>query len=75
MQFLTPTFRSDELICMAAPRGQLPLTASNKVVTERVVGIDEAGEDCRQRLARVKMKVEVFNDIVAQANANKKAMK
>jgi hypothetical protein len=36
------------------------------------VDIDEAGEDCRQKLARVKMKVEIYDEIVAEANAGKK---
>ena len=75
MEFLTPTFRSDELVCMEAPRGQLPADATNGQVAQRIVGIDEAGEDCRQRLARIKMKVEVFNEVVAEVNAGKKPKK
>ena len=71
MEFLTPQFRSDELVCMDAPRGQLPSTATNGQVADRVVGIDEAGEDCRQKLARAKMKVEVFDEVVADVNKAK----
>lgn len=71
MEFLTPTFRSDELTCMDAPRGQLPADASLEVAVERVVAIDEAGEDCRQKLARVRLKVEIFNDVVGMANEGK----
>lgn len=56
---------------MDAPRGQLPVTASNGQVSERIIAIDEAGEDCRQRLARVRMKVEVFNEVVTEINAKK----
>lgn len=71
MQFLTPTFRSDELTCKDAPKGQLPKTATNGDVSNRIIDTDEAGEDCRQNLARVRMKVDVFNDVVAQLNAGK----
>lgn len=70
MQFLTPTFRSADFECADAPRGQLPATATNGDVATRIVGIDEAGEDCRQKLGRVKMKVEVFNEVVADLNKN-----
>lgn len=56
---------------MDAPRGQLPATATNGEVADRIIGIDEAGEDCRQRLARAKMKVEVFNEVVAEVNKGK----
>lgn len=72
VEFLTPTFQSGELECKEAPRGQLPADATNGQVAERIIGIDEAGEDCRQKLARAKMKVEVFNEVVAEVNAGKK---
>lgn len=75
MEFLTPTFQSGELECRDAPRGQLPATATNEQVAERIAGIDEAGEDCRQRLARAKMKVEVFEEVVAEINKGKKPKK
>lgn len=68
VEFLTPTFQSAELECRDAPRGQLPATATNGMVAERIIGIDEAGEDCRQKLARAKMKVDVFNEVVAEMN-------
>ncbi len=71
IQFLAPTFRSDELTCTAAPRGQLPATATNGDVSNRFIDTDEAGENCRQALARVQMKVEVFKDVIAQMNAGK----
>lgn len=38
------------------------------MVAERIIGIDEAGEDCRQRLDRIRMRVEIFNEIVAEMN-------
>lgn len=72
VEFLTPTFQSAELTCARAPRGQLPATASNGAVTDRVVAIDEAGEDCRQKLDRAKMKVETFNEVVAELNKKTK---
>jgi len=71
VEFLTPTFRSDELVCMDAPAGQLPSDTALVTAIERVVGIDEAGEDCRQRLDRVKTKIEIFNEVVAAINAGK----
>lgn len=45
------------------------------MVGDRIIDIDEAGEDCRQKLARAKMKVEVFDEVVAQVNAGKKPKK
>lgn len=60
---------------MPAPAGQLPRTATNGQVSERITAIDEAGEDCRQRLDRVRMKIEVFNEIVAAVNAGKEPKK
>lgn len=60
---------------MDAPRGQLPSDASLASAIERVIGIDEAGEDCRQRLARARMKVEIFNEVVAAVNAGKEPKK
>ena len=71
--FLTPTFQSAELECLNRPRGQLPATATVEQVNDRIVDIDEAGEDCRQKLARARMKVEVFNEVVTEMN--KKAKK
>lgn len=72
---MTPTFQSGELDCKDVPRGQLPANATNGQVAERIIGIDEAGEDCRQKLARAKMKVDVFNEVVAEMNAGKKPKK
>lgn len=69
IQFLTPNLPSAELICADAPRGQLPATATNGQVAERIIGIDEAGEDCRQKLNRARLKVETFNEVVAEMNA------
>lgn len=54
---------------MDPPKGQLPADASNAQIADRIVGIDEAGEDCRQRLNRVRMKIETFNEVVAEINA------
>lgn len=71
VEFLTPTFQPAELVCADAPRGQLPSNTALVTALERVVGIDEAGEDCRQRLARAKMKMEVFNEVVAEVNKGK----
>lgn len=75
MEFLTPKFQSAELSCRAAPKGQLAPDATNEVVAERIIGIDEAGEDCRQKLARLKMKTEVFDEVVNQVNETKKKKK
>lgn len=75
LQFLTPKFQPDELVCKDAPRGQLPLTATNEQVSGRIIDNDDAGEDCRQKLAHAKMKVETFNEVVADINAGKNAAK
>lgn len=72
VEFLTTKFRPDELTCSDAPRGQLPATADAETVSQRVRGIDEAGEECRQKLARARMKIEVTEEIVAEINAGKK---
>jgi hypothetical protein len=60
---------------MDAPAGQLPSDTALAIAIERVVGIDEAGEDCRQRLDRVKTKIEIFNEVVAAINAGKEPKK
>lgn len=44
-------------------------TATAEQVSQRIRGIDEAGEDCRQRLDRVRMKIEVTEEVVAEMNA------
>ena len=75
VEFLTPQFRSDELACMDAPAGQLAAGSSLALALDRVTGIDEAGEDCRQRLGRVKTKIEIFNEVVATINAGKQPKK
>jgi hypothetical protein len=74
VEFLTPTFQSAELTCEREPQGQLPKTATNEQVSNRITDIDHAGEDCRQKLDKAKMKIEVFNEIVAehQAQSEKK---
>ena len=76
IEFITPNLQSDELICLDRPRGQLPQGATNGQVSERIVDIDEAGEDCRQKLNRTRMKIEVFKEVVDEMNeANKKTKK
>lgn len=74
-EFLTPKFTDAELTCARAPKGQLPPTATNGQVSDRIIDNDEAGEDCRQKLDRAKMKVQVFNEVVDQVNAHKKLKK
>lgn len=44
-------------------------------MSNRIIDTDQAGEECRQNLARVRMKVEVFNDVTAQMNAGKNPTK
>lgn len=72
MEFLTPTFQSAELDCQRAPKGQLPTGTTNEQASGRITDIDEAGEDCRQKLDKVKVKVEVFNEIIEQQKAGSK---
>lgn len=72
VEYLTPKFRPDELICKDAPRGQLPYTAPAGIVSKRITANDEAGEDCRQKLTRARLKIEVTNEIVEAINAGKK---
>jgi hypothetical protein len=74
-EFLTPTFQSAELACERNPKGQLPPGTTNEQAANRITDIDHAGEDCRQKLDRVKMKVEVFDEIVAEHKANSKPKK
>jgi hypothetical protein len=75
VEFLTPKLPPADLVCMDAPRGQLPSTATNGDVADRIITLDESGEDCRQRLARVRLKIETFNEVVAEVNAGKKPKK
>ncbi len=72
VEFLTTKFRSDELTCKDAPVGQLSYDASAEVVAERYRRTDEAGEDCRQKLIRVRLKQEVTEEVVAEINAKAK---
>ncbi|USM11573.1 hypothetical protein vBCbaSRXM_128 [Citromicrobium phage vB_CbaS-RXM] len=69
VEWLTPNFRPDELVCMGVPRGQLPSDASAEQVSLRIEGIDEAGEDCRQKLERAKLKIEVTEEVVNEMNS------
>lgn len=65
---MTTQYRSDELVCADAPKGQLPYEASADTVAERYRSNDEAGEDCRQKLSRVRLKDAVTQATVAEAN-------
>lgn len=67
----TPNFTDEELTCLRAPVGQLPYTAPAVVVSERIRSGDNAGEDCRQRLDRAKMKNQVAGEVIAEMNAAK----
>ena len=71
MQFVMPRFQPDELRCLEAPRGQLSAEASAALVAERIRRIDEAGEDCRNRLMAVASKIEAAQSIVEQVNETK----
>lgn len=75
MQFLSPTFNPSELTCKGEPTGQLPATASTEQAAGRIVDIDEAGEDCRQKLDHVKTKIDVYAEVTAEINAGKKPKK
>lgn len=71
MEYLVPKFREDELICMDAPTGQLPYTATAEQVADRIIKIDEAGEDCRQKLGVVRQKMKNAEAEAAAANKKK----
>lgn len=75
MEFLSPTFQQAELECKAAPSGQLTYEADAATVSSRILSIDESGEDCRQKLARVRMKVEVYQEVIAEVNKAKEKKK
>ncbi len=68
-EFVTTTFRADQLVCDDAPSGQLPEGATNEDVANRFIDTEAAGEDCRQKLGRVRMKVEVTQEVLAEINA------
>ena len=76
IQFISPKLQSVELTCLDRPHGQLAPDASNGVVAQRIVDVDEAGEDCRQKLNVARLKIDIFNEVVAEMNAaNEKAAK
>lgn len=75
MQFLSATFTPSELTCKGEPKGQLPADSTAQQVADRIVDIDESGEDCRQKLDHVKTKVEVYKEVADQINAGKKLKK
>lgn len=66
--FLTPPVRSADLVCTDAPTGVLPHGTSNEVASDRIVGIAESGDDCRQTVHRNHDKLEVYENIVSQLN-------
>lgn len=75
MQFLTPQFTPTELACKSEPHGQLPVDATAEQVSNRIVDIDEAGEDCRQKLEHLKTKIEVYKEVTDQVNSGKLKLK
>lgn len=75
MEFLTPTFTQSELTCKGEPHGQLAVDATAQQVSDRITDIDEAGEDCRQRLDHVKTKIDVYKEVADQINSGKKPKK
>lgn len=68
--FLKPPVQSADLVCQDSPKGVLPHGTSTQVAAERIVGIDEAGEDCRQVVHRSHDKLKVYEEIVEQLNKN-----
>lgn len=66
--FLRPPIRSADLVCRDEPRGYLPRGTSTEVAADRIVGISESGEDCRQVVRRSHDKLVVYEDIVDQLN-------
>jgi hypothetical protein len=65
---LSVNLTEEELTCQRAPRGQLPANASAEMVSKRITAIDETGEDCRQKLDRAKMKVQVTREVIEEMN-------
>jgi transcription elongation factor Elf1 len=72
VQFLSPTFTPSELACKGEPQGQLPVDSTAQQVSDRIVDIDEAGEDCRQKLDHVKTKIDVYKEVTDAINAGRK---
>jgi hypothetical protein len=66
--FLTPPIDPTTIVCTDAPKTPLPTTASNADVANRIIDIDQAGENCRQMVNRVHDKIEAFDSIVDQVN-------
>jgi transcription elongation factor Elf1 len=75
VQFLSPTFTPSELACKGEPTGQLAVDATAQQVSNRIVDIDEAGEDCRQKLDHVATKIDVYKEVADQINSGKKPKK
>lgn len=67
-QLITPNLKLSELQCKDAPIGQLKDDASLAEVSLRIIAIDEAGEDCRQKLRRAYENVRIFKEVVAERN-------
>ena len=51
---------------MDAPVGQLPYGTPAAVSANRIRQGDEAGEDCRQTVARFRMKLEVYQEVLME---------
>lgn len=56
---------------MGQPRGQLSHEAPADLVSERIAGIAEAGEDCRQKLSRAGEKAKLREEVLAEINAER----
>lgn len=69
MGFLTPPIDPATMVCTPAPNTAMPIGATNDNAKQRIIDIDQAGEDCRQKLNRAHDKLEAFNSIVDQVNA------
>lgn len=58
MEWQLPKFRKDEVVCAKAPTGQLAPNADAETVSLRIKNIDQAGEDCRQKLNAIRRILE-----------------
>lgn len=56
---------------MDPPRGQLDRAVPAEVVADRITGIAEAGEDCRQQLHRAGEKAKLREEVLAEINAER----
>lgn len=66
MEWQLPKFRKDEVTCQAAPTGQLAPNVDAETVSLRIKNLDQAGENCRQKLNAIRRILESIERVTGK---------